>query len=191
MNVQYRAFHGPSDWGWITEHNPINRCEDTCGIMAFDADTYLTVGAFMMDNWTANSVQCHFMLANPMVLKHGFLELCADYVYNERNVANVYALVPANNVKAVKLNKHMGYTIIACLEEAFEIGVDYLLMGMKRDDCVFYKKREKAAQPSRSDRLFYRKPNPPPIHPVPTPPSPRRRPSASPPAKGCGPGPVL
>ena len=145
MNIEFRAFIGQYDWGWVQQICPIVRCEDTSGIMAIDLDTNTTVGAFMMDNWTNNSVQCHFMVANPMVLKHGFLELCADYVYNEQNVANVYALVPANNAKAVKLNKHMGYTTIACLDEAFEVGVDYLLMGMKRDDCVFYKKREKAA----------------------------------------------
>ena len=145
MNVQYRAFHGPSDWGWITEHNPINRCEDTCGIMAFDADTYLTVGAFMMDNWTDNSVQCHLTLTNSLVLRHGFLEICADYVYNERGVNNVFALVPANNEKAVKLDYRMGYKLIARLPDAFAIGEDYLLMGMKREECIFLPKQEKVA----------------------------------------------
>lgn len=145
MNVEFRAFVYENDWAWIQRICPIVRCEDTSGIMAINSDTNTTVGAFIMDNWTNNSVQCHFVISNPMVLKYGFLETCADYVYNEKNVANVYALVPADNAKAVKLNKHMGYTIIACLDEAFDIGVDYLLMGMKRDNCVFYKKREQAA----------------------------------------------
>ena len=120
------------------------RCEDTSGIMAVDLTTNKTVGAFMMDNWTPNSVQCHFMIANPMLLRHPFLSLCADYVYNHRGVNNVYALVPANNAKAVKLNLHMGFTIKTRLEEAFEIGVDYLLMEMKRDNCIFIPKQEAA-----------------------------------------------
>ena len=142
MNIEFRSFIGHADWGWIQQICPIVRCEDTSGIMAVDLDTNTTVGAFMMDNWTPNSVQCHFMVANPMLLRYPFLDLCADYVYNTRGVNNVYALVPANNAKAIKLNKHMGFTEKACLEEAFEVGVDYLLMEMRRENCIFLQKKE-------------------------------------------------
>jgi hypothetical protein len=137
MNIEYRVFDGPSDWGWIQQQVGILRCEDTTGIMAIDADKNETVGACIMDNWTQNSVQCHFMISSPLVLRHKFLECCFGYMFNTFGVKYVYGLVPANNEKAVKLNTHMGFTIKARLEEAYEVGVDYLLMEMKRENCPF------------------------------------------------------
>ncbi len=139
MNIEFRTFVGASDWGWVNSMVGIIRCEDTTGIMAIDLDKNETVGACIMDNWTQNSVQCHFMITNPLVLRHQFLECCFDFMFNNSNVARVYGLVPANIEKAVKFNTHMGFTIKACLEEAFEVGVDYLLMELKRENCKFIK----------------------------------------------------
>ena len=144
MNIEFRTFHGPSDWGWINQQVGIVRCEDTSGIMAIDLDTNTTLGACIMDNWTQNSVQCHFMLTNPLILRHQFLECCFDFMFNASKVSRVYGLVPANNVKAVKLNTHMGFTEKARLEEAFEVGVDYLLMELKRENCKFIQQAKAA-----------------------------------------------
>jgi hypothetical protein len=144
MNIEFRKFHGPSDWGWVNLQVPIVRCEDTSGIMAVDLGTNTTVGACIMDNWTQNSVQCHFMITTPLVLKHGFLDCCADFIYNACGMATIYSLVPANNVKSVKITKHIGFTEKACLEEAYEVGIDYLLMEMKRENCIFLQKHEAA-----------------------------------------------
>ena len=146
MNVEFRMFNYHTDWDWCNQQVGIKWCEDTNGIMAIDMDTNTTVGGFMMDNWTANSVQCHFMLTSPLVLKHGFLECCAEFVYTVCKVERVYALVPANNEKAIKLNLHMGFTEKARMEEAFEKGVDYLLMEMKQENCIHLPKPEKVAR---------------------------------------------
>ena len=144
MNIEFRVFHGPSDWGWCNQQVGIVRCEDTTGIMAIDLDTNETVGACIMDNWTQNSVQCHFMLTNPLVLRHKFIECCFDFLFINKGIARIYGLVPADNEKAVKLNTHMGFTIKARLEEAFEVGVDYLLMELKRENCKFIEQKKAA-----------------------------------------------
>jgi RimJ/RimL family protein N-acetyltransferase len=145
MNIEFRQFIGHYDWGWCNLQVGIKRCEDTDGIMAIDLDTNTTVGACIMDNWTANSVQCHFMLTTPLVLKHGFLDLCFDFMFNIMGVSRVYGLVPANNEKAVKFNTHIGFTEKARMDEAFEKGVDYLLMELKQENCLHLPKQEKAA----------------------------------------------
>lgn len=137
MNLDFRIFHGPYDWGWVNQQVGILRVEDTTGIMAINTDTNETVGACIMDNWTQNSVQCHFMITSPLVLKHDFLGCCYDFMFNVKNVKYIYGLVPADNEKAVKLNTHMGFTEKARLEEAFETGVDYLLMELKKENCEF------------------------------------------------------
>jgi hypothetical protein len=144
VDIELRRFDGPTDWGWVNLQVGIQRCEDTGGIMAIDSTTNSTVGACIMDNWTQNSVQCHFMISSPMVLRHGFLEDCFDFMFNSMGVSSVYGLVPANNLKAVKLNTNMGFTIKATMEEAYEVGVDYLLMELKRVNCRFLEIRRAA-----------------------------------------------
>ena len=137
MDIEFREFVGEWDWGWINQICPVMRVEDTGGIMAIDVSTDTTVGAFITDNWTQNSVQCHFMIDNPMVLKHSFLECCFNYVFNVRGMSRIYGMVPANNEKAIKINTHMGFTVKARLEDAFEVGVDYLIMELKRENCMY------------------------------------------------------
>ena len=137
MNIELRTFDGPRDWGWCNLQVGIKRCEDTTGIVAVDLDTNKTIGACVMDNWTGNSVQCHLMLTTPILLRHNFLECCFDFMFNTMGVNRIYGLVPANNEKAVKLNTHMGFTVKSRLEEAFEVGIVYLLMEMKRENCSF------------------------------------------------------
>ena len=145
MNVDFRQFAGPRDWGWIQSQVGIKQCEDTDGIMAVDLDTNTTVGACIMDNWTANSVQCHFMLTTPLVLRYGFLECCFEFMFLISDVSRIYGLVPADNGKAVKFNTRIGFTEKARMEEAFAKGVDYLLMELKRENCLHLPKRNKAA----------------------------------------------
>jgi hypothetical protein len=145
MRIVYTPFNFRRDWKWVNDQIPILYCEDTAGIMAMDADQRVPVGACLMDNWTNNSVQCHFMLTTPMLLKHGFLEECFGFIFKNQNVNFVYGLVPANNDKAVKLNTHMGFTVKTRLEEAYDVGTDYLLMQLKREDCKYITELREAA----------------------------------------------
>ena len=144
MKIFFRELHGPNDWGWINSQVEILQSEDTTGITAIDLDTNNTVGACVMDNWTANSVQVHFMVDTPMVLRHGFLEECFDFMFNHKGVKYLYGLVPGDNEKALKLNKHMGFTERLRLPEAFADGVDYVVMELTRDNCK-YLPEERAA----------------------------------------------
>jgi len=137
MRPVFRSFQPTPDWDWINSHVGIQRCEDTGGITAVDADTGELLAACVIDNMTQNSVQTHLVIARPLVIKHGFLDCCADVIYNSLGMSRVYALVPANNAKAVRLNKHIGFTVKTVLEEAYEVGVDYLVMEMKRENCRF------------------------------------------------------
>ena len=137
MNLHFRAFHGDTDWGWVNQQVPIIQCIDTCGIMAIDLDKNETVGAMILDNFTDNSVQAHFMISKPTVLKYKFLEECYDYVFNVAGKKFMYGLVPGDNKKALKMNKHMGWTEKCRLEDGFSDGVDYVLMELKKENCRY------------------------------------------------------
>ncbi len=136
MEFEFYTFDYDRDWAWCNQQVGMTHCEDTTGMVAL-TKTGEHVAACIMDNWTANSVQCHAMLTNPLVLRHKFLECMFEFMFNHMGVARVYGLVPESYAKAVKLNLHLGFTIKARLEEAFEVGVDYLLMEMKRENCRF------------------------------------------------------
>lgn len=137
MDVQFRAFHGPTDWGWCNEQVGILQVEDVSGIMAIDTDTGERVGACILDNWTHNSVQSHFMITTPLVLRHGFLQECFNYVFNHADKKVMYGMVPGDNAKALAFNKHMGFAEVLRLPEAFKDGVDYVVVQLKREDCKY------------------------------------------------------
>lgn len=137
MRPMFRGLTPATDWDWINDRVAIQRCEDTGGIMAVDEITGKTLAAVVFDNKTQNSIQVHMVIDKPMVFRHGFMNCVCDVLFNVLGVTRLYGLVPANNEKAVKLNKHLGFTVKATLEEAYEIGVDYLIMEWKRENCKF------------------------------------------------------
>lgn len=140
MRVLFRAFNGTEDWAWCNEHVHLIQAADTGGIMAIDEEKNEPVGAVITESWTANSVQCHIIITNPLVLRHKFLECVANYVFVVRGVSRMYAFITSDNKKSVKLVKHIGFTLKATLEEAFNVGIDYLLMELKRENCKFIDK---------------------------------------------------
>ena len=144
MKPYLREFHGPTDWGWVNEQVPILRVEDTCGLVMIDLEKHATVAAVVMDNITPNSVQCHFMLTDPMALRHGFLQECFDLIFNHMDKKFIYGLVPGNNDKALKLNEHIGFTEKCRMPEAFKDGVDYVIMELKRENCKYLPVQEAA-----------------------------------------------
>jgi hypothetical protein len=137
MNIEFRPFKGTWDWGFVRLHTTILRVEDTTGIMAIDTDTNTTVGAAIADNFTQTSCQCHLIVLGTMLLRHEFLEACADYFFNLQGMNTLYGWVPADNEKAIKVNGHMGWQTKAVFENGYKQGVDYLLMELKKADCKY------------------------------------------------------
>ncbi len=137
MKIEFRPFRGDWDWGYCRLHTTILRVEDTCGIMAIDADTNTTVGACLADSFTKTTAQCHIIVTNPLVLRHGMLETACDWAFNDRGLKAVYGWVPGDNLKAIKLNKHMGWQVKATFEDGYAEGVDLILMECTRANCRF------------------------------------------------------
>jgi RimJ/RimL family protein N-acetyltransferase len=147
MNLVFNMFQGEPDWGIQSDIEGLSKYVRTRGIIAVDTDTNSVAAACTMENWTPTSVHAHLTVVNPAVLRHGFFECVYNYIFNVRGVSRVYGMVPSNNTKAIKLNTHMGFTVKATLEEAFAVGVDYLLMELTRANCSFIEQptEEKAA----------------------------------------------
>lgn len=138
MNIVVRDLIGENDWPWVNRQVGILQCEDTQGLVALDADLgYERVAACILDNVTQTSVQAHFMITSPMVLRHGFLQKCFNHVFTTLGKKVMYGLVPADNEKALRLNKKMGFTEAIRLKEAYTAGVDYVLMELRKENCKY------------------------------------------------------
>lgn len=140
MEVLLRSFNGAADWAWFNKHNDIKQTTYTTGIVAVNKDKEEVIAAVVMDSWTANSVQCHIIITNPMVLRHKFLECAANFIFVEHGRRLIYSLIASNNEKSLKLAKHMGFTVKTRLEEAYAVGVDYVLVELRRKDCMYIDK---------------------------------------------------
>jgi hypothetical protein len=147
MNVGFRFMDGTRDWAWINKQVRLLRVEDTTGIVAVNSDTGELIGACVMDSWTKNAVQCHLTITNMMAVRHGFINRIADYVFTECDRKLIIGLVPARNEKALKLDKHIGFTVKTVFEDVFEDGSDYVIMELKRENCPYWvpnKEQEKS-----------------------------------------------
>ncbi len=137
MKVRYRAMH-PVDLDEVLEHLPLAVSTDMTGMIAYDTETAETVGAFVCQDWSPTSVQVHQYITRSMVLRHGFLEACADYIFTKAGRMKMYGLVPETNKNAISLNKKIGFTELVRMTDACDVGVDYVLMELKRENCPFW-----------------------------------------------------
>jgi len=137
VKLHFRALHIPSDWLWVRAQVPVIKAEDTAGVVAQDVETGNLVGAAIFDNWSRTSVQGHFMITSPMVLRHGFLETAADFIFNQQDKRVMIAFIAGNNEKALKLNAHIGFEVIHRIPDGYEEGVDYVLMQLTKENCKY------------------------------------------------------
>jgi hypothetical protein len=144
MKLNIRPLIIAYDWPWINDQVGILRVEDSAGFVGVDENDNRVI-ACVLDNFTANSVQAHFICVNKMALRRGFLETCYDIIFNELDVKYIYGLVPADREKALKLNAHMGFTEKTRLIEAFKAGVDYVLMELKKENCKYIDHKKEVA----------------------------------------------
>lgn len=119
-------------WGWFNTHNRVLKVEDTEGVIALNSAGTPVAGC-VFDNWTPNSVQVHLTILDPMVLRAGFMDLCYHKAFRDGRQL-VIGLVPSNNEKSIKFNKHMGYEEVCRLDDSFSPGVGCVIMRLRKED---------------------------------------------------------
>jgi RimJ/RimL family protein N-acetyltransferase len=136
--VAFRKIATEVDWDWFTCRNSIQLLPDMTSILAYNVTTNAILAGCVMDNWTESSCQIHFCIDNPMAIRHKFFEEIAEFVYDTAGRTVMHGLVPADNLKALALDKKIGFREVTRLTDAFKLGVDYVLLEMRKEDCNFY-----------------------------------------------------
>jgi hypothetical protein len=137
MNVKFRALC-PSDLLTVRQHMPYAATESTRGIVAYDMDTAETLAVFLMDSWTKTAAQVHQVILKTFVIRHGWFEEIARFMYGTAGRKKVYATVPDTHARALSLNEKIGFEQVARLSDAWDEGVDYLVLEMTRENCKYW-----------------------------------------------------
>jgi len=121
------------EWAWMEARaNPI-RDEFSTGICAYD-QTGKICAAFVADSFTVDGCGVHLAIDNPMAIRRGFIHECLHFIFVTRGRKRCFGIVPSNNLKAIRFNEHIGFRIVAKLEDAYATGVDYIYMRMDADN---------------------------------------------------------
>ena len=133
MNVGFRPF-APADQLTIRQVMPFQFGEGTNGIVAFDRDTAKTLAVLVAQEWTYTSCTVHQVILNPLVIRHGWFQEIADWLFDRANRLVLYAPVPSDNEKAIKFNSKLGFKEVVRLKDAYDRGVDFVIMEARPED---------------------------------------------------------
>lgn len=117
-------------------------CEDTRGIVALKDGK--PVAVCVLDSWSASSCQIHIWIGDPFVLKHGFAEEVFSFVFDSGRV-KIIGVTPSDNEQALRFIKHIGFQEIYRVKDGYEVGVDYVVTEIHKDDCRYYGKQKRRA----------------------------------------------
>ena len=122
------------EWAWVAERAYTMLNSDVCGIVVLN-DVGVIQAVAVFDNFTRNACSVHFAIDNPMVIKHGFINEIARYLFNVRGRTRIFGLVPADNTRALKFDKHLGMKEVTRIPNALDEGLDYVVLSMTKEEC--------------------------------------------------------
>jgi hypothetical protein len=131
----FKPLNTKNEWLWASSRAQCNFCEDTKGIVAYKDDQI--VGAVILDSWSHNSVSIHLTIEDPLILKNGFPEEVFNYVFNTCDRGIILGATPADNLKALKFNKHIGFKEVYRVKDGYKVGVDFVIFELRKEDCRY------------------------------------------------------
>ena len=143
MTVEFKRLSSDPEWYWVKSRTGVIQCEDTQGIVAYK-DTEI-VAVCVIDTVTVDSVNVHFAVEYPLVIKHGFFHEIARHVFEVLGKQRMFGLVPADNAKALKIDQNIGFKEVARIPHGYRTGEDLVVLKMEREECRFAPQIEEAA----------------------------------------------
>lgn len=130
MKVRFRAF-SDADQLTIRQVMPFTFSDGTNGIVAYDMDTSRTLAVLVAQEWTYTACTVHQVILNPLVIKHGWFQEIADWLFTTAKRLVLLAPVPSNNERAIKVNEKLGFREITRIKDGYDRGVDFVVMELR------------------------------------------------------------
>ena len=99
----------------------------------------------MYDDYTGPSISIHSRCDNPKKVSREFYWAIFHYPFNVLKVKRLTGLVSTANLKAQKLNEHLGFEREALLKDYLPTG-DGIIYVMRPENCRFLKLGERYAK---------------------------------------------
>lgn len=131
--MEFKMISSDEEWRWFQSVTHVIRCEDTQGIIAYDERGIQAM--CVADSFSVDSCNVHFAVPNPLAIRSGIFTVFADWVFDALGKKRMFGLVPDNNEKALKLDKHIGFHEVARVPDAIADGVGYIVMRLDKEDC--------------------------------------------------------
>jgi RimJ/RimL family protein N-acetyltransferase len=122
----------PDEARWLTERTGYQPGGDFRGIVAESGGAIRGLVGF--DRWTPNAVSMHVAVDSPAGCR-GLLRAAFGYAFLETGRTLVRGEVRASNVRALALDKHLGFREVYRVEGGWAPGEDLILLEMRRDEC--------------------------------------------------------
>ncbi len=119
-------------WSWMEERTHLIACEDSHGFVLMRNGEIL--GATVFDSWTSNSCHGHIAIEDPKITRR-LLRVTFDYVFIYANRGVMIATVIGNNTRALRLVKGIGFKELFRVEDGHKLGVDTVVLEMRRENC--------------------------------------------------------
>lgn len=132
---EFRMLDVLRDWRWVANKLHCHLVEDSGGLVAIDRRTGFYCAVVVFDSFTDAACCCHIAIDNPLVLRHRFLQIAARAVFVYRDLRVVISLTASDNTKALKFNRHAGWTEIYRVRDGVSPGVDAVVQEMRRENC--------------------------------------------------------
>ena len=96
----------------------------------------------MYDGYTGSSIAIHSRCDDPRHVSRHFYFAIFDYPFNVLKVKQLKGLVSTANLKAQKVNEHLGFKREALLKDYFPDG-DGIVYTMSKNECRWLKLKER------------------------------------------------
>ncbi len=142
--MRFSALSTEEEFLWFKERTSVIRCEDTQGIVATHESGRI-LAVCVADSFGPDNCNVHMCIDSPLVIKHGFLNEIGRHLFEVCGRKRIFGLVPSNNDKALKFDKHIGFTEVCRIPDGVAEGVDYIILRMDKADCPWIEHKQEAA----------------------------------------------
>lgn len=124
-------------FGWLHERTGCAMSADFRAVEAVDARGHIR-GMVGFDAWTPASCQAHMAADTPIAWRY-LLPAACEYAFVEAGKDVVLGIIPGHNARSLALAKHMGFSEVCRLADAWSAGIPLVVHEMRRTDCRWLK----------------------------------------------------
>ena len=133
--IYFKPMTEQFEWEWVWERARPMWMRDTTGLVAYN-DRAEIQAVCVFDSITQDAYNAHFAIDSPIAIRRGFFHAVADHIFNRLGKKRFFGLLPGDNEKAIKLDKHIGMVEVARIPHGYAEGIDYVVMSMDRKQCA-------------------------------------------------------